>query len=130
MIEGLSPTEARRKAREMLTEVAKGNDPAQSRRRPRGPTLRSFLENDYGPWVTVNRKGGQLTLGRIRSAFSFLLEKKLGEITPRVIEKWCAQRVKAGVKASTCNRDTAALRSALSKAVEWGMLEDHPLSKY
>jgi hypothetical protein len=73
----LSPTEARRKARQVLTEVAKGNDPAQSRRRPRGPTLRSFLENDYGPWVTVNRKGGQLTLDRIHSTFSDLLEKKL-----------------------------------------------------
>ena len=42
----LSPTQARGKAKEVLAEVAKGHDPAESRRLPRGPTVGSFLRKD------------------------------------------------------------------------------------
>ena len=126
----LSPTQARGKAKEVLAEVAKGHDPAESRRLPRGPTLGSFLRKDYGPWVVVDRKNGARALNRLQSSFSDLLEKKLGEINPLLIEKWCAKRIKSGRTVSTCNRDIGALRAALSKAVEWELLPNHPLAKF
>jgi integrase len=37
-------------------------------------------------------------------------------------------RLKAGVKPATVNRDLDDLRSALAKAVAWGLLEAHPLN--
>jgi site-specific recombinase XerD len=53
--------------------------------------------------------------------------KKLHEITPWLIEKWRTKRKKAGRAATTINRDIACVRGALSKAVEWGLLDENPL---
>jgi hypothetical protein len=46
--------------------------------------------------VVVDRKNGARTLNRLQSSFLELPEKKLGEINPLLIEKWCAKRIKAG----------------------------------
>ncbi len=54
---------------------------------------------------------------------------KLADINPWLIEKHRSARVKEGIEPATINRDIATLRSALSKAVEWGILENHPLNK-
>ena len=125
----LSPAQAREKAKLVLAEVAKGNDPAEDRRRALGHTLSTFLDKEYGPWVTANRKTGAQTVARLKAAFSEFLGKPLYDLSPWCIEKWQAQRVKAGRSVSTCNREIAALKAALNKAVEWGLLTDNPLRK-
>ena len=47
---------------------------------------------------------------------------KFGDLTPWIIEKWRAGRIKDGAKAATVNRDLADLKSSLTKAVGWGLL--------
>jgi integrase len=126
----LSPVQARDKARAVLADVAKGHDPVEFRRSAGRRTLESFLDKEYGPWVVANRKTGEGTLARLKSAFSDLLSTRLGDVTPWVIENWCAKRIKAGVTGSTCNRETAALKAAMNKAVEWGFLPTNPLAKF
>jgi len=125
----LTPAQAREKAKLVLAEVAKGNDPAEDRRRALGHTLQTFLDKEYGPWVTANRKTGAGTVARLKAAFAEFLGKPLYDLSPWCIEKWQAQRVKAGRSISTCNREIAALKAALNKAVEWGLLADNPLRK-
>ena len=125
----LTPAQAREKAKLVLAEVAKGNDPAEDRRRALGHTLQTFLDKEYGPWVTANRKTGAGTVARLKAAFSEFLGKPLYDLSPWCIEKWQALRVKAGRSLSTCNREIAALKAALNKAVEWGLLTDNPLRK-
>jgi site-specific recombinase XerD len=57
-----------------------------------------------------------------------LQELPLAAITPRLVEKWRTARLERGTKPATVNRELADLRSCLSKAVVWGLLEQHPLA--
>ena len=91
--------------------------------------LFDYLENEYGPWVKQNRKTGKSTISRIKSSFPDLLSKQMDQITPWLVEKWRASRLKDGKKPSTINRDIVALKAALSKAVDWRFLDEHPILK-
>lgn len=92
-------------------------------------TLGGFLEHKYGPWVENERKSGTQTLKRIAAQFRFLFPTPLSNITPWIIEKWRSEQRKAGKASTTVNRDVMALKSALSKAVQWDVLDVHPLTK-
>jgi integrase len=45
------------------------------------------------------------------------------------VEKWRSRRQKDGIKPTSINRELADFRSCLSRAVQWGILENHPLEK-
>lgn len=125
-----TPAEAREQAQTMLGEAAKGQDPGAAKRRAKAATLRDYLKNVYGPWVTTHRKDGAATLARITACFDRDIGgKRLPEITPWQIEKWRSKRLKAGKALSTLNRDVAALKSALNRAVEWGYVDANPIAK-
>jgi len=137
----LTPKRARNLARAVLGAVAEGRDPAKALNEARNPdgaelTLREFLsdaengtEQRYGYWVKVQRKTGPATLKRLRACFKSVEHLTLGELGPAVIDRWRTNRMQL-VKAETVNRDLAALRAALGKAVEWGYLPSHPLESF
>lgn len=125
----LTPAQARDRARELLVDVSKGIDPVAAKRKARIHSFKAFLDEKYEPWVTAHRKSAAMTLGRLRTRFPDFMNKQLGEITPWIVEKWRTARLKDGRAAATVNRDIAALKSTLSKAVEWDILDAHPLSK-
>ena len=125
----LAPSDAREKAREILAEVAKGNDPMDAKRLDRAHTLASYLTQVYAPWVHAHHRDGDATIARLQANFGPTLGKtKLADITPWAVEKWRSQRIKAGAKPATLNRDLNPLKAALSRAVEWGLLAESPLS--
>jgi len=92
-------------------------------------TLTGFLTYKYRPWVLAHRKQGELTIRRIENNFDFLMQHSLHNITPWLIEKWRSAEIKRGKSKNTINRDLADLKSLLSKAVDWGIIEHHPLAK-
>ena len=95
----------------------------------REKTLRRFIENYYKPWVLANRKSGQETLNRTIRNFGEYLDYPLEQISVLLIEKWRTAKLEAGLQPVTVNRSVAGLRAKLSKAVEWDIIEEHPLLK-
>jgi integrase len=130
----ISPIKARRKAKSLAGDIANGVDPNRAKFasrlqavRSREGTLRSFIDSRYESWAAVERLTGKETVKRIQSAFSHLLDKSMDQITVWEIEKWRRDKHKAGKSTSTTNRDITALRGCLSKALEWGVIDAHPL---
>lgn len=123
----VSPAQARDHAKQILATVIKGEDPAKQRQTARKKTLFEFLEEDYGPWVLAHRKDGHATINRIQFCFKKLKSNKLDELSSLIIERWRTNRRNSGTATATINRDIASLRSALSKAVEWGCMAVHPM---
>ncbi|MBW9108117.1 tyrosine-type recombinase/integrase [Paraburkholderia phenoliruptrix] len=91
------------------------------------PTLATFINDRYADWLAANTRSSAATLARLRKSFSEHLDKPLGEFSAWIIEKWRSGRLKAGIGASTVNRDLSALRGLFSRALEWGVIAEHPM---
>jgi len=134
--DALSPEQARDVARKKAGEVANGTDPQRQREQKRKAhatakvkTLGGFIEHKYRPWVLAERKDAKATLKRLEACFGFLSDRPLKDITAWDLQKWRSEQIKAGKAKTTANRDITTLRAVLSKAIEWGDLEHHPLRK-
>ena len=123
----VTPIQARDHAKRILADVVKGIDPAAAKKAPKVDDFLVYIEDKYRPWAEANRKTGHATVARLKACFPELLNRKLSDITPWVVEKWRFTRLKDGIKPATANRDLSALKAALSKAVDWGLVEVHPL---
>ncbi|QBQ96302.1 site-specific integrase [Paraburkholderia pallida] len=134
----LTPKEARELAKKSLLDVEKKGDTVAEvleRRRRKveaekivgTPTLAKFIDDRYADWLTANTRSSDATLARLRKSFSEHLDKPLGDFNAWIIEKWRSGRLKAGIGASTVNRDLSALRGLFSRALEWGVIAEHPM---
>jgi integrase len=127
----LTVDEARGKARDELSAIAKGHDPRAARAQKQNDlTFKTFLDRHYEPWALEHHKRGKETVQRFRSVFADLLDLKLSEISGWTIEKWRTERLKVQTrkpKPATVNSHITMLRAALAKAVNWKLLAAHPL---
>lgn len=130
------PAQARDLAEILAGQVVSGKDVQANKKqarcdaeKARANTLKGFLEHKYGPWVKAERKTGADTVRRIESNFSHLFERPLMKINTWVIDKWRTEQIKSKKAKTTINRDVVALKACISKAVEWGLIEYHPLAK-
>ncbi len=131
----ITPVQARDVAHLLAAKVAQGIDPQEEKKQARIEreresvrTLRGFLKKQYEPWVLSERKRGHETLARIRYQFADLLDRPIKDINAWIIEKWRSEQLKRGKKPNTVNRDIAALKAALSKAVEWDLVKVNPIA--
>ncbi|AHZ75171.1 MULTISPECIES: site-specific integrase [Pseudomonas] len=92
-------------------------------------TLESYLTESYYPWLETHHKAHQKTRHAIEHSFTSLMAKPLSDLNQRDLEAMRVKWLAAGLKEATANRKLAALRGALSKAVEWGVIETHPMTK-
>jgi integrase len=92
-------------------------------------TLGEFLTQRYDDHLRTHGRSGTRNSDMIRSksGCAHLLDRDLSAITAWDIEKWRSERLKAGAKPATCNRVINALRGALSRALEWQIIEAHPM---
>lgn len=132
----LTPEQAREIAKIKLAEIKLGGDPSAEKKehrkqaeRDKHAKLGEFLTYKYEPWAAVELRSGKATTERIRSAFADYLDMHLSGFSSWIIEKWRRRRLKQGRAVSTVNRDVASLRACLAKAVEWDVIQEHPLAK-
>ena len=132
----LSPRQARDIAEDVAGKVRKGIDVQAEKKakRAKGAIEKDqvwgvFLEQQYKPWVLEHRRQGIETVRRLETNFGDLNKKPFTDINSWIIEKWRTKRLKAGISKSTLNRDVGDLKAALTKAVEWELLDVSPLAK-
>ena len=132
----LTPVQARDIAERKAAEVANGTDIQSERKqkriegeKTRYQTLSGLIEHKYEPWVTEHRKYGQEAVRRIERNFSQFYDRPLTDVNSWVVEKWRTDRLKAGLSRKTINKDITILKAALSKAVEWELIDVNPLAK-
>jgi integrase len=121
---------AKASARRMKVQHGDGRDFSAELRAERAvPTLKLYLDETYGPWVTENRRAGDSTLARIKAAFLDVYgNTKLSDLTPAKLETWRTRRRRDQVTGETINRDIDALRASLSRAVKLNILPKNPLA--
>jgi len=133
----LTPTQARDLATEKLAEVVKGVDIQRLKyeekailNQKRVLKLSSFLSERYQPFLlTRNPKTAEKIIKDIRSSFRDFLDKELTAITAWDIELWRNKKSKQGRAPATINYAVNSLKGALSRAVEWQIIESHELTK-
>lgn len=130
----ITPAQARDKALLLSAQVVSGVDVQAEKKLKRiqgvknkHSTLNYFLETKYAPLVLTNHKSGSATIKRLKSNFDKYFNLPLKEINTWLIEKWRSEQLLRNKNPNTINRDIIALRALLSKAVEWGDLDEHPL---
>jgi len=94
-----------------------------------GPSIRfdNFLKDYYQDYVGANHSQPDASI-RCLQRFG-LGDVLLDQINLADIEIWRLKKQKDGTKASTINRNTATLRAALNKAIDWDLLDQHPMIK-
>lgn len=113
----------------LAVRLAKSEARAAAQKKVGTMTLGAFLTERYDDHLRTHGRSGTRNADMIRakSGFAHLLDRDLAAITSWDVEKWRAERLKAGTKPATCNRVINALRGAFSRAVEWEIIEDHPM---
>jgi integrase len=130
----LTAPEAREEARKVLGDAMAGGDPIAEAKAEAAATQRQipfavFVELHYTPWAVAQRKTGSEQAARLTAAFGPALnDLPLDQVSAFHIERWRSARLKAGIAASTVNRDLNVLRGAFSRALEWKLLSVHPLA--
>jgi site-specific recombinase XerD len=130
----LTPTKARQIAQRKLGEVRTGVDVQAKRttskreaQRAKSRSLRGFIDHQYRAWLLTERKSGPSTLARIEANFADWYDRPLDQINTWLVTNWRSSKLRAGARKSTVNRDISALKALMSKAVEWDVIDQHPL---
>ncbi len=130
----LTVDQARAHAARSMAEFIQIGLPSIAKAKPTACTLDVFLTDHYGPWAEANLRCGSRYVESIRRAFPGFLPWQLTAIDAAAVERWWDLRLSGNstrngqrVAKATLSRLVAMLRSALSKAVEWKLLERNPL---
>lgn len=127
----LTLAQAREEALQYLNEARKHGEPLAVTHGRRGvgiPTLESFIDDQFEAWALLHHKDGANGVRDIRATYKDLLKLRLDEIDVRRIERLRSGWLAAGRAPATANRKLVRLKGMLSRAVEWGVIAEHPLA--
>jgi integrase len=122
----LTVEQARESAKHFLANLAVGKDLHVKEKPVRKLTLGEFIEKIYAPQYRPSKH----TLWRLTAHFKEKFwNRPIDSIAVKDIQIWRNQRLDAGTKAATINKDCGALIAALNKAEDEGTIKENPLKK-
>lgn len=124
--------QARTESAQYLAEAHAHGEPlavSQERKVEGMPTFESFLTNHFDPWSKTHHRDAINGCRAIRKSFADLLTLRLDEIDARCVEQLRTTWLAGGLTPASANRNMTRLRGVLTRAVEWGVLEAHPMAK-
>lgn len=128
----LTLDQARQEALQYLNEARTHGEPlaiTQGRKGSTVPTLERFLDDHFEPWALAHQKDGANSVRAIRKSFDGMMADRLCDLDARRFERLRTGWIAAGLSPATANRNLVRLKGLLSRAVEWGFLDEHPLAK-
>ena len=133
----ITPVQARDLAKLKSAEVTHGSDIQTEKKQAKVENQRRYhlrldryLEENYLPFLeSRNPKTANKIYKELKSTFTEFMDQEIDKITPFQIEKWRNRKAKDGLASSTINYYLNSLKGALSRAVDWGVIEKHDLNK-
>lgn len=124
----LTLDEARKIARQELANVAKGDDPAKTRKdRREAPTMRELADDFMEHHAIPNKRPASVRDDR--SMLERIVLPKFGSRKLAEIERKDVEALMRGLAATPyqANRVRALLSKMFAKAIEWGLRADNPV---
>jgi integrase len=133
----LTATQARDLAKLKAADIAQGVNIQADKKVAKAENQRRyhlrldrFLEENYLPFLeSRNPKTAKKIFRELNSSFKEFLDQDIDKIVPFQIEKWRNRKIKDGLSPTTINYYLNTLKGALSRAVDWGVIEKHDLNK-
>ena len=122
----ISAADARKEAGKRIADYIHGDDPMKAKKAAQALTFEEFVKERYEPWIISQQKRPRETLRLLALGYPYFGNRKLYEIDAWVIERFRSARLKK-VKPTSVNHDLTALRAALNRAIDWGLLKVHPM---
>lgn len=83
--------------------------------------------NDY---AKIQKSSWRHDMYRLEAQLKpFFGSMKLNEVTPLLIEKYRAERLKTGVSKSTVNRELAIMKKMFNLSIDWKLATENPVKK-
>jgi len=121
----ISFADAKKKAKELKSEIALGSDPSQEKKDKEAvPTLTEFMEDMYFPHVRTRKrtaaKDEEYFRLRLKAAFG---NKQLNQISRREVQLFHSSLHDEGLAPASCNHYIKLLKRALNLAIQWEVLD-------
>lgn len=120
----LTATMARYRARDLLQRVSELKSAAKGRQQP---TLGDFLGNRYSHWIERQNRFGKRDTQRLITALGPLANERLDHVGHSQVERWKLKR-SSRVSPATLNRELAALKAAMNRAIRWKLIVRNPVT--
>lgn len=123
--------DARKQARTLKSEINLGADPRAAQKAMRAiPTLTEFFNDTYLPYAKVHKRSWKRDVqlfARIQTKFGRL---RLDQVQKQQVAVFHAGLMEEGLSAASADHHPKLLRRIFSMALEYGLIEKNPLSKF
>ena len=87
------------------------------------------LAEEYIKYAKENKKSWKRDVTSLKNLLPIFENRRLSDVTPRMIEKYKSERRKEGLAPATVNRELACMKHMYNLAILWEMTRKNPVAK-